>query len=406
VIWPRAISLVNGLVVADEGFASSIRFGGVVLGLDERPGRGDLTIDLDGAIVFPGLVNAHDHLELNHIGRLRFRRCYANAVEWARDVGPRLRTDPLLVEARRVPLDDRLLIGALKNLLAGATTVAHHNPHYRQLGRRYPVRVVRRYGWAHSLALERAPVGAHGEPGGPLVARYRRTPPTWPFVVHAAEGTDEAARAEVARLAQLGCLGPNVVLVHGVGASRADWARVAAHGAGLVWCPASNLFLLGATVEVKSLVDGEGPRLPIALGSDSRLSGSRDLLDELRLAAAVSSLAPRTLARMVTTEAARLLRCGTAGRLAPGLPADLLILPPLADDPFAALLAATRSDLLAVVVNGRPLVAAPHLAAVFAARGRSATPVRLDGVARLLDATLARRVASASVREPGLECSL
>lgn len=402
-MWHRPIALVNGLVVADEGLASSIRFDRVVLGVDERPRRHDVVVDLEGAIVFPGLINAHDHLELNHFGRLRFRERYANAVEWFADVGPRLRTDPRLVRGRQIPLRDRLLIGGLKNLLAGVTTVAHHNPFYRELAWGLPIRVVRRYGWAHSFALQHAPVGARGEPGGLIAERYRQTPPTWPFVVHVAEGTDEAAGRELHQLDALGCLGPNTVIVHGVGATTADWERARTRGAGLVWCPGSNLFLFRTTVDPRSLA-GDGARMLVALGTDSRLSGSADLLDELRLACAESVLEARRLVRMVTTDAATLLRCPGAGRLAPGVPADLIAFPRRSDDPYAALLAAARRDLQLVAVGGHPLVAAPRLSPLFAARRREAVCVHVDGEARLFDGALARRVRSCSVQEPGLGC--
>src|SRR5262249_4814469 len=158
----------------------------------------------------------HDHLELNHYGRLKFRERYGNAVEWIDDMAPRLSDDPAIRDARRHPLTERLFIGALKNLLAGATTVAHHNPYYRELRRTMPIRVVRRYGWAHSFALEQRPAGARGEPGGDVAQRWRRTPADAPFFVHLAEGVDAAAAAELGRLHALGCLGPNTVLVHGV----------------------------------------------------------------------------------------------------------------------------------------------------------------------------------------------
>src|SRR5205814_1065404 len=105
-----------------------------------------------------------------------------------------------------------------------------------------------------------------------------------PFFVHLAEGTDEPARAELARLDALGCLAQNTVLVHGVAIDESGWTRVQAQRAALVWCPASNIFLFGRTADVRRRLDSGPAR--IALGTDSRLSGARDLLDELRVAAA------------------------------------------------------------------------------------------------------------------------
>ncbi|HJS74448.1 MAG TPA: hypothetical protein VJ921_09185, partial [Vicinamibacteria bacterium] len=70
-MWRRAVTLVNARVAADAGIASSIRFASRVLSLGDSPGRSDVVVDVDGAFVLPGLVNAHDHLELNHYGRLK-----------------------------------------------------------------------------------------------------------------------------------------------------------------------------------------------------------------------------------------------------------------------------------------------------------------------------------------------
>ena len=81
-IWPTPVCLVNARVVGANGPASSVRFSSRVLSVDEPPRNGDLVVDLQGSFVLPGLVNAHDHLELNHFGRLKCRDRYANASEW------------------------------------------------------------------------------------------------------------------------------------------------------------------------------------------------------------------------------------------------------------------------------------------------------------------------------------
>src|SRR6202008_774739 len=98
-----------------------------------------------------------DHLELNHYGRIKPRDRYENASAWIDDMRTVLRRSDSIRRNQAFPLADRLFIGGLKNLLSGVTTVAHHNPWYWPLGSS-PVRVVRRYGWAHSLALEDKPV--------------------------------------------------------------------------------------------------------------------------------------------------------------------------------------------------------------------------------------------------------
>ncbi len=252
-IWSTAVSFVNARVVTTTGPASSLRFSSRILSLDEQPRNGDVVVDLDGASCAARVdQRAHDHLELNHFGRLKCRDRYHNAAEWIEDLQPRLSVDPAIRLGRAHPLIERVFIGGLKNVLAGVTTVAHHNPYYREMRRTMPLRVVRRYGWAHSFLLEQRPAGAKGEPGGDVAERFRSTPPDAPFMVHLAEGTDEAAWGELPRLESLGCLAHNTVIVHGIAIDANGWRRAARAGAGLVWCPASNEFLFGDTARSRS----------------------------------------------------------------------------------------------------------------------------------------------------------
>src|SRR4030095_4201563 len=138
---------------------------------------------------------------------------------------------------------------------------------------------------------------ARGEMGGGVAARWRTTPSTAPFFVHLAEGVDAAAGGDLARLEALGCLKPNMVIVHGVAIDDEGWRRVAANGAAFVWCPASNVFLFGRTAAISDMLrNPERPR--IAIGTDSRITGARDLLDELRVARAAAALAAPRLPAM------------------------------------------------------------------------------------------------------------
>jgi cytosine/adenosine deaminase-related metal-dependent hydrolase len=347
-----------------------------------RPRRGDRIVELGGAVVLPGLVNAHDHLQLNNFPRLKYREVYGNAQEWSQDLEARLDTDRVILAARAVPLAGRLFLGGLKNLLSGTTTVCQHDPFYRPLRRGNPVRVLRRYGWSHSLTR-----------GGDVALSWRHTPRRWPWIIHLAEGTDASAAQELRTLDALGCLRPNTVVVHGVGLTDRDRADLAARGGGLVWCPSSNLFLLGATARASELSQAQR----LAIGTDSRLTGSRDLLDELAVARATGQLDGPALLRSVTVDAADLLRLTGVGRLAPGCRADVLILP--AGDPAELVGRVRRDQIRAVLLGGRVRVADPD----FAQLVPGAVAATLDGRPKLLDRRLARRVAACPVSEPGLE---
>ncbi len=406
-LWRRGrtvspVSLVNARVLTPEGVARSVRFDTDILDINAPPGPRDEVVDLEGAHVLPGLINAHDHLELNHYGALKQQARYDNATAWIDDMRQALEDDAAILRNRTYPLSARLFVGGLKNLLAGATTVAHHNPVYRECRRHVLIRLVEPFGWAHSFALERHPVGANGELGGDVRARCRETPADIPFVVHAAEGVDAAAAAELDRLEASGCLRPNTVLVHAVALTADRWASVAASGTSLVWCPASNNFLFGRTAPVGACLE----RAPdhagrIAIGTDSRITGSRDLLDEMRVAASCG-VRPEDLLRMATEAAARVLNLRHGGSLVRGAPADLIVVPPLAPTAADALLRASRAELGLVVVGGQPLTGSPALATVFAARGVATMRMAVDGRVRLLERRLAQAITACPIREPGI----
>ena len=310
----NADHFVNARVVGVDGrMARTLRVKrGRIDGIGVAPDKSDTVLDLDGAFVFPGLINAHDHLELNSQPRLKWRERYDNAREWIADFQPRFNSDPQLAVTRPDTLADRVWVGGLKNLLSGVTTVCHHNPLHRQLRQRFPIRVVHRYGFSHSLHID-----------GPAVAdSHQTTPPDWPWMIHAAEGLDEDARGEIATLQQMGCLSRNTVLIHGVAMCHLAADVVLRAGAGLVWCPSSNQFLFDRTADVRRFDDADR----LALGSDSRLSGEGDLLDELHVAHETRQLSAEGLVRTVTTGAARLLRLPDSGRLSPGAPADLTVI--------------------------------------------------------------------------------
>ena len=105
---------------------------------------------------------------------------------------------------------------------------------------------------------------------------------------------------------------------------------------------------------------------------------------------------------MVTAAAADVIGQSQLGRLCPGAPADLILVPAVRDQPADALLSSSRRDLELVVVGGRPMVANPAFASMFDAHRTPPLPIRLDGTLKLADSALARRMTSCSIAEPGL----
>ena len=350
---------------------------------------GAFRMDLRDHLIFPGLINAHEHLHVNAIPPLRAGAPFPNSYAWIAAFQAHF-AEPVVIAALQVPKALRLRHGALKNLLAGITCVAHHDPWHPELDAAdFPVALLRDFGWSYTLDGP--------DYGPPVQLSFAATPADQPWLIHLAEGTDAIAHAELAELDRRGCLAANSVLIHGVGLSKQDVDRVIAAGAAVVWCPASNLALLGRTIDPRRLcVAGR-----LALGSDSRLSGERDLLAELRGAALRDELSPRQLLGLVTSAASRILHLPLHGNLAPGSHADLVIVEDRGGDEAHSLVGIERNQIRAVVRDGRPRIADPDFADWFAAAGVETVPVTLDGRPKLLAKALADPAVIAM--EPGLE---
>jgi cytosine/adenosine deaminase-related metal-dependent hydrolase len=359
--------------------------GGRLTGFD-RPGPRPTTqpgrlIPLDGCLLLPGLINAHDHLEFSLFPRLG-RGPFPNARDWAREVY-RPSESPIR-EQLQVPKRERLIWGGLKNLLSGVTTVCHHNPYEPEpFENAFPVRVVSRFGWAHSPDFS-----------DDIPARFAATPPEAPFILHLGEATDAAGRLQIFELDAMGALDRRTVLVHGVALDANGLALVEQRGAAIIWCPSSNLFTLGATLDGAVFETS----IRIALATDSALTGEGDLLDEMRLARRLGRTGATRLYEMVTTEAAALLRLDQGeGRLTAGGPADLIAIADPGRDPSEALTGEELCEPLLVMIGGEIKLVAEQ----FACRLESRLTSRLHRIkpegrrACLVDADVPALLASA-----------
>jgi|GEM_PF-143514 cytosine/adenosine deaminase-related metal-dependent hydrolase len=359
-----------------------------------------LTLDLTGYAVFPGLINAHDHLELNHYPRSKFRERYDNAHQWGEDVNARL-NEPPFKQLRAYPLADRLLIGGLKNILSGVTTVIHHNPPYKPLFRKsFPVRVIKNYGWAHSL---------HFDTPQHIKNATARTPFNDSFFIHLAEGTDDIAAREYQTFKSLvrSSKGSNLFLIHCVGMTDDDLHDIGWQGdgwvTGVIWCPTTNLYLLGRTIDYEK-VDITYNVNALGIGSDSRLTADGDFLDEIRAAYTYMKTYPNVNHEY---KFHFIVNLGNAfifinenkslyGYLNLGAPADWIAYPQ-----SKKIYELRRADLALVVRGGIPQIGDPDLMLKFP--HVTSIEATLDGVPKRIHIDLARQIARCSLHEPGLQ---
>ena len=292
-------------------------------------------IGFRGCLALPGLINPHDHLDFNLLP-IRGNPPYSNFTAYAAEVY-RPHESPLR-EVLSIDHRDRLLWGGYKNLISGVTRVCHHNPFHPVLGRGFPVRVAREVAWSHSLHYSQDPLHDFRKAAGR------------PFIIHAAEGVDEAARLEIEELDRLGILQDNTVIVHGVALSQGEIARLERAGSALIWCPVSNLSLFEQTAPLDELRG----RVPFTLASDSLLTGSVSLFDEIRAAHDTGLVSSDELLAMATIGASQILKLplGT-GTLRAGVEADLIVVADTGVTPAQTLLQSRPADLELVLVGGK-----------------------------------------------------
>lgn len=182
------------------------------------------------------------------------------------------------------------------------------------------------------------------------------------FIYHLGEGVDPKLRSEYQLLRSHDCVGEGLIGIHSTALDAADYADWASLGGGsIVWSPFSNLWLYGGTSDVLA---ARAAGIKVCLGSDWTPSGTRNVLGELKVAAAWNaaalggSLSEEDLVEMVTANPGDTLTRPwgvQVGRLVPGALADIAVFARAGDsDPWRTVLDATERDVRFVMVGGRP----------------------------------------------------
>ncbi len=209
------------------------------------------------------------------------------------------------------------------------------------------------------------------------------------YLLHLAEGTQEKANKHF-RALQLPnsmeyAITDSLVGIHSVGLFPEDFRILGQHHGGMVWSPLSNLLLYGVTADIAAAREHG---ILIGLGSDWTPSGSKNMLEELKVAKLVNDqkggiFTDEELCRMTNTNAARLLKWEDhLGTLGPGKKADFIVLSGKDDDEYKRLIAARESTVIWTVIGGVPRCGQKRLMGKFAI---SLEKVRLRRVTRYLN---------------------
>jgi 5-methylthioadenosine/S-adenosylhomocysteine deaminase len=166
-----------------------------------------------------------------------------------------------------------------------------------------------------------------------------------------------------------GLLTSHTALIHAVGLSPSQVARVHRAGASIVWSPRSNFELYGATANVGAWFR-EG--VTISLAPDWSPTGSDNMFDEIKYASGVSRdklsglFSSRQLVEMASSVPARVAHIDDkVGTLSPGMLADLFLVHPgnatVTNNPYDAIVAGKVTDIDLVVIDGIPTYGQPDM---------------------------------------------
>ena len=401
-----AVPIENGEVVVEDGVIAAVR--------PQRTSANERR-DFGDAVLMPGLVNAHSHLEYTALrgfledvpffpwiraltaakagltsddwlwsARLGAVECIAAGITTLGDNTDAGVTMRVLAESglrgvvyqELFGIDDREPVGPIldglrtkitahRRLATGRVSVGV-SPHALYTIRPALFAAINTYvaeeGLPTSIHIAESPsesaLTERGE--GPFAEMYARRGITWQV--------PKTTPTEYAN--DMGALSPQTLAIHCVHQTEADIALMAASGAAIIQCPKSNAKLGAGVAPLAAWLKTPGLRL--GLGTDSAVSNNiLDLFEEMRFALLmqravrreVEVVTARDVVHMATLGGAEAMGLShQAGSLTLGKRADLIAvrldrphaIP--ATDPYAALVYSARADdVLFTLCNGEVL---------------------------------------------------
>jgi 5-methylthioadenosine/S-adenosylhomocysteine deaminase len=382
----RGLLLIGTLVTPDDVIDGELLIVGdeircVAPSCQGDPAVATASVVQTNGLIFPGLIDIHDHLELAAF----------DESDWAPDAGDHFTNHTQWTDNKRhralVDAEQSLSgegkgarpgiacelakFGKLKALIAGATSIVgattlEDRKCYGSLGRTLNQR-------PNGLSADKVQV-ALGPPRtsaeADKVCANQDSGRTDAFLLPIADGTDDIARNEFQRLFDVstvdGCLfSSKTAVVYGTALQDPQLTQMAARAMSLVWTPRSSVFLYGHGVDLSRTADVPAAierGITVALATDGGAGGSQNILDELRFADLVDNtqwgdiLSARALVQMVTKNPAKILGLETSlGTLALGHKADVVVIGGNRARPYEALLEAAPRDVRLVLVGGKAL---------------------------------------------------
>jgi len=330
-----------------------------------------------GGVIFPGLIDLHNHLVWNVFPRWGPPSPVGNRYDWQAlpDYSARLSGPEATLIDRGLGCDMERF-AEIKAMLGGATSVVgsfsptdadpHRNDCDRGLARNLDY-----FSGLYSQEMNAEPVDYEVFPFEILSAKAQTIRDSLSsgklkaLLIHVSEGQDASAAREYRILKASGFLRPGVSIIHGVALQKAQFQEMAANSVGLIWSPHSNIALYGKTTEVGS---AKAAGVTIAIAPDWSPSGSNGMVEELQYASQWNSSQPQKVfeapefVQMATGNAAKLAGASDKiGSLAAGMAADIVVFPKKGDSPWTAILDADPGSIRLVLVGGKAKLGDPDL---------------------------------------------
>ncbi|MDX0315730.1 amidohydrolase family protein [Sinorhizobium meliloti] len=377
--------LIQGTVLTPDG---PLVDGQVVVGKDgliacvgtdceaEHPQSSKIVCE--GAVISPGFINTHEHIDFSNVGPLRHEGLrYDHRHEWRKG----LRGSASL-ETFKETTDPRVIQwGELRHLLSGTTSI---------LGGEMVPGLVRNLDFTDGLEGIDSPRVAYATfplndaagilregdcDYGPNAATRRQVGAFHAYVAHIGEGVDAAAENEFKCLSDAhfdntpqeagGGVSDDILLrtttlVHALGLTSRDLDLVAHRGNKIVWSPRSNISLYGKTLNAREAVE---KGIILALGTDWLPSGSANLLREIACAQDYNAshldsyLTAKDFWEMVTVNAAEVAEMKSKiGVLQRGAVADIVVFSGGGKDPYQSVIESREDGILLLMRGGKILL--------------------------------------------------
>ena len=326
-------------------------------------------------VIFPGLIDLHNHLTWNVLPEWHPGRTFTNRSQWRAAADYLKATEqPYAAMMQKGAACDMNRFGEVKALVNGGTvTVGSVGPGNDGKANQCIDGLVRNIDYAANLtsppAMNREPYRNFVFPfdlGDADATLIRGTDPDskapgtiHAAVLHVAEGTDKAAHDEFQMLKDRRFLRRGVSIIHGVALTPADFAEMAIAGAGLIWSPHGHFVLYGTTTDIVSAIRAG---VTTAIGPDWSPTASAGMIEELNFAFRYNTkslnhaIPDAQLVEMATINPAKLAGVDNQlGSLEAGKLADLVVMKRRGANPYQALLTATAGDIQLVMIGGVPL---------------------------------------------------